>query len=28
MLGTRSDTEELLEDLVLRVGTDPTSASF
>ena len=27
MLGTRSDTEELLEDLVVRVGTDPTLAS-
>jgi FAD/FMN-containing dehydrogenase len=28
MLGTRSNTEELLEDLVVRVGTDPASASL
>jgi FAD/FMN-containing dehydrogenase len=28
MLGTRSDTEELLEDLVVRVGAVPTSASL
>src|ERR671917_975291 len=28
MLGTESDTEELLEDLVARVGADPTSATL
>jgi FAD/FMN-containing dehydrogenase len=28
MLGTESDTDELLDELVARVDTDPTSASF
>ena len=28
MLGAESDTEEVLEDMVARAGTDPVSASL